>query len=449
MTAATDGEDAKSLVVIANPKSGRNSAGALDTATAVLEQAGFRCSRLLPDSVEELVSTTRQARQEHTVVVIAGGDGTVHAALPGLTGPGAPVGILPLGTANDLARTLDIPTDPEEAATVIARGHQRSIDLGSVDGTYFINVAHVGLGARARRKVTKDRKRRWRALSYPISLLETLWSYRPFRIRITVNGEHRRFWAMHVAIGNGRYSGGGIPVSEKANIADGLLDVCCVRAVEPWKLLRATASVIRGTPGQEEIWRSAGARVQLHTRHRHRISADGESAGRTPATFEVHRDAVTVIAPEEKPMFRDEATVALNDLLVQCETNAEHFGHTADLLRDEPEAVTLRDLAEERRRLAASLRQLMERQDELPDTVDSERSALQGLGETIASHLADWGRTRVLEARLEDERRLRAAAGEALKHVRDADYRKLIEQIGAMASDGMQKLVASQGDADR
>ncbi|MCH8503957.1 MAG: lipid kinase [Ectothiorhodospiraceae bacterium] len=290
--------ESRPLLLLANPGAGRHEDDPISKAIQTLEEAGYNCTQRAPAGVEELVDAAASGRRDYDIVVIAGGDGTVHAALPGLIGDGAPVGILPLGTANDLARTLGIPTEPAEAAAVIAAGHSRRIDVSRFNGDYFINVAHVGVGARAKQKVTTERKQRWRALSYPLSLLETLWNYRPFRVRITVDGETRRFWAVHVAIGNGRYSGGGVPVSEEADIADGLMDICCVRATDSWRLLRAAVTVMRGTAGAKEVWRATGKRMELHTRRRHRITADGETAGHTPATFTIQPGAITVIIPE-------------------------------------------------------------------------------------------------------------------------------------------------------
>ncbi|MCC5811704.1 MAG: DUF2383 domain-containing protein [Ectothiorhodospiraceae bacterium] len=139
-------------------------------------------------------------------------------------------------------------------------------------------------------------------------------------------------------------------------------------------------------------------------------------------------------------MLRDEATVALNELLVQCETNAEHFRYTADLI-DEPEVRSLlAELANERDQLADALRQRMRQRDELPDTADSELGALQELGDTIASNLADWGRTRVIESRIRDEQRLAELAAEALSHLVDADYRATVEQIREKATSGATRL---------
>ncbi len=93
-------------------------------------------------------------------IILAGGDGTIHKSLSSIVPTGLPLGIIPRGTANDLARTLNIPTDPRAAASVIVTGRVHHIDLGMVNSTYFLNVAHIGLGAQISLQLSKKTKRR-------------------------------------------------------------------------------------------------------------------------------------------------------------------------------------------------------------------------------------------------------------------------------------------------
>lgn len=102
-------------------------------------------------------------------VILGGGDGTLNPSAAGLRDSGLPLGILPLGTANDLARTLGVPEDPERAAAVIADGRTTRLDLGYVNGRPFFNVASLGLSVDITRRLTKVMKRRWGRLAYPIA----------------------------------------------------------------------------------------------------------------------------------------------------------------------------------------------------------------------------------------------------------------------------------------
>ncbi|WP_265094641.1 diacylglycerol kinase family protein, partial [Enterobacter hormaechei] len=100
-------------------------------------------------------------------IVVGGGDGSINAVLEGALAARLPLGILPLGTANDLARTLGIPPDPVAAAGIIQAGYLRQIDLGRVNGHLFANVASLGLSVELTRRLTGALKRRWGRLGYP------------------------------------------------------------------------------------------------------------------------------------------------------------------------------------------------------------------------------------------------------------------------------------------
>jgi YegS/Rv2252/BmrU family lipid kinase len=287
-------------LILANRRAGQGEV-TLDAAVDTLRAHGFDCSRETPGDPEALREAVRHGRRDYDVVVIAGGDGTLNSALPALCGDGAPLGILPMGTANDLARTLRLPLDPVAAAEVIATGREVRIDVGRVNQRRFFNVAHVGVGARARQRLTPERKRRWRALSYPVALFHAWREHRPFRARLDVDGRRRWFMAVHIAIGNGRYSGGGVPVDGDARISDARLDVYCIRAAGPMALFRAGRAVWRGQPGPASVWRSSGRRLQLYTRRPRQITADGEDIAQTPALFEVEARAVPVIIADSGP----------------------------------------------------------------------------------------------------------------------------------------------------
>src|SRR5689334_15508150 len=120
-------------LLVVNPAS-RRGREAVETATRVLQDAGVAVLARPCERSGELSELIRKSRFEVGSVIIGGGDGTLNAAARGLLDTGLPLGILPLGTANDLARTLEIPSDLAAAARIISRGKRRPVDLGDVNG---------------------------------------------------------------------------------------------------------------------------------------------------------------------------------------------------------------------------------------------------------------------------------------------------------------------------
>jgi YegS/Rv2252/BmrU family lipid kinase len=233
-------------------------------------------------------------------IVIGGGDGTLNAAARGLMKTQLPFGILPLGTANDLARTLGIPPDLEQAADIIAAGRERTIDVGSVNGHPFFNVASMGLSATLARRLTRETKRRWGRFAYAISAMRVLASARPFTAWISNEDERIRVKSLQIAVGNGRHYGGGAVVEETAAIDDGRLDLYSLEFDTLIELALMLPAFRDGSYGAwSEVRTRKGVAFDIETRHVRPINADGEIITQTPARFEVHRNAVTVYVPEK------------------------------------------------------------------------------------------------------------------------------------------------------
>ena len=133
----------------------------LSQATRELQALGFELIQESTERPHHIPDAIQRYKNQVDLVIIGGGDGTLNAAIEGLINTDLPLGILPLGTANDLARTLGIPTYLPEACQVIAAGQIRRIDLGWVNGKYFFNVASLGLSVQITQRLTKEVKRRW------------------------------------------------------------------------------------------------------------------------------------------------------------------------------------------------------------------------------------------------------------------------------------------------
>lgn len=169
-----------------------------------------------PDQLSDVI---RRYKGEVDLVIIGGGDGTVNAAIAGLIDTQLPLGLLPLGTANDLARTLEIPIDIAQACQVIAAGNPQQIDVGWVNGQHFFNVASLGLSVEITRQLTKEVKKRWGVLADAVSAFQVLWKSRLFRAEVRfADGQVHRIKTIQIAVGNGRFYGGGIAAVPDAAI---------------------------------------------------------------------------------------------------------------------------------------------------------------------------------------------------------------------------------------
>ncbi|MBC7799126.1 MAG: lipid kinase, partial [Gemmatimonadaceae bacterium] len=210
--------------------------------------------------------------------------------------------ILPLGTANDLARTLNVPTDPEQAAAVIVAGHTARLDLGCVNGHPFFNVASIGLSVDITRRLTRVMKRRWGRLAYPLAAAAVILSARRFTAVLRQAGQEVPIKSMQIAVGNGRFYGGGMVVAEDARIDDGMLDLYSLEPRARWRLLLMAREFRAGAHEHLDEVRTLRCRsVDVRTRRRRHVSADGEIVTTTPARFTLLPGAVTVFVPAPKP----------------------------------------------------------------------------------------------------------------------------------------------------
>jgi YegS/Rv2252/BmrU family lipid kinase len=254
---------------------------------------------IVPASVSRNASETiRQSVGNAELIVIGGGDGTINQALPGLLDARLPFGILPMGTANDLARTLELPADPIAACDVILAGRTKLIDVGRVNGQPFLNVASIGLATQVTRSLSQGAKSRWGVLAYGWAALRALFRGRPFTVDICCEGQVFRARTWQVTVGNGRSYGGGLTIHEGARIDDGLLNLYSLEVEHSWQLLPLIPALWHGKLDPIHTVRTMqGTKIKIvPTRRPRSITADGELLGKTPAVFEIQPQALSVFA---------------------------------------------------------------------------------------------------------------------------------------------------------
>ncbi|HEY1882899.1 MAG TPA: YegS/Rv2252/BmrU family lipid kinase [Candidatus Cybelea sp.] len=232
-------------------------------------------------------------------VVVGGGDGTLARHVARALRLDVPVGLIPLGTFNELARTLDIPLDVEGACRTIAAGNTRRIDVATVNGAYYVNEASVGLSSRLTRLQRPADKQRFGFWAVAASALAAFRYLRPFRARIEYEGGSVEVRTFQLTVANSHRFGGFITAQDAA-IDDGRLDLYAIEAqglLPLWSALRAILAHHWDSGAGLRVYRSAS--FSILTRRPHRITADGEPAGRTPAEFMLLPKALQVFVPEK------------------------------------------------------------------------------------------------------------------------------------------------------
>lgn len=230
-------------------------------------------------------------------VIAAGGDGTVIGAIPLALERGVPLGIVPLGTFNDLARALGVPLSIPQACEVIVRGRTRAIDVGCVNGRHFVNEASIGVSTRIARRQTSEVKQRFGVFGVISTTLQTLADIRPFYAKISYDDKVEQCRTVQITIANNARFGGIIDRADAA-IDDGWLDLYSVEPRNWFDAFGVVRKILMRDPTSGKALRTRrSARFSIVTHHPHHISADGEPAGVTPADFEVRPKALRILVP--------------------------------------------------------------------------------------------------------------------------------------------------------
>lgn len=239
--------------------------------------------------------------QPGDVLMVAGGDGSVSAGAKVCVERKATLAVLPSGTANDFARNLGLPDDPDQVCALIARGSTRRVDVARFDDRLFVNVAHVGLGTVPVREAEDAKKQWFGRFSYGLGLLRRLNAKRGFRAEIQCDkGRVTGRW-LSIAVASGAYFGGGNQVPE-AVTDDGLLDVIAVKPRPLIQLLLTfvTVRLSRAAPRRTStLVHLKGRHCRIRTRRPKTVTADGDVAGYTPLDIRCGHKALTVIAPSD------------------------------------------------------------------------------------------------------------------------------------------------------
>ena len=223
----------RKLRLMYNPYAGRRRIiQEMDTAIRIFQEGGYEVSVHRTNSPSDLEHTASLSTDVDCLVV-AGGDGSIHQAVNGLmkipSSQRPVLGILPVGTANDFAFGLKLPAKIADACEAIVHGSPLQVDLGMVNDRYFVNVFSAGLLTDVSPKVDVHIKNRLGQLAYYLKGIETLPTYRPFKVEYELDGTTVQEEAMLILAVNGVSVGGFRQLAAKASLVDGKLDFVIIR----------------------------------------------------------------------------------------------------------------------------------------------------------------------------------------------------------------------------
>ena len=285
-------------MLIANPTAGQGRvrwiAGLLQQA---LERHGAEVTLMLTGGPRDAVEATRYVVESRNFdrVVAAGGDGTINQVLGGLVHSGIPVAILPLGTANSLAREIRLPFNFMRAARIAVEGPTTKVDIGRAGNSYFLLEVSAGFDAAVVGSIRKPQKFWLGPFAYIVNGLSLLRTHAPFDLRCTVDGELIQARANMAICSNSATYVYGFRLVPGASIHDGMVDLCILDAEEHpfrWQVVAALFNRLGPRVGARTI---KGRHIHMESNPPAVVQIDGDPAGTTPIDIECIPDALDVV----------------------------------------------------------------------------------------------------------------------------------------------------------
>jgi diacylglycerol kinase (ATP) len=302
-------------IIIANPASGAvgfpHQTHSFDETLAFLRGYGWKVDLWYTQARGDGGQLARKAvEQKANLVIAAGGDGTINEIIQGLTGSETALGVLPTGTVNVWAREMGIPLDDAGARQVLVNGQTRRIDLGCVNGRYFMLMVGIGLDGEVTKTVERRPLKRLGVLGYTLVAIWFGAGYRDFPVVAQIDGYVVKTRVLQIFIGNTQLYAGAFKFTWQAKCDDGLLDLCMVRKRHMFgRLVIALDFLLRREQRRHWVRYDTFRSLKIDTPEPIPFQIDGDSAGYTPATFSVVPGALKVIVPLKTPegLFSKEA----------------------------------------------------------------------------------------------------------------------------------------------
>lgn len=288
---------ADSLLLVINANAGRSSMVDPDALLPRLRAAGWDPQIARTTSPADAKAQIEQHAREGGIGVVAlGGDGTVHSVLQGIDFERQTLGIIPVGSGNDIYRNFKRPHDLESALAPILAKTTTQWDVGTVGNLRFLNSAGVGLDSET--LAVRERSRGFIRRNYAMLFLKTLAGLQRVDIEMTIDGVEMKERGWWYIVANGPWIGGGMHICPNTSVTNGHFEILCMGDAPKWQLIQALPKVFKGThlsmPGVRIL---QGKEVTMRTPNRTiRIAVDGELADPTPVSMRLLPGVLRVFA---------------------------------------------------------------------------------------------------------------------------------------------------------
>jgi len=292
-------------VIIANPTSGFMplQMGRLHDTLVFLRSLGWRVELRYTQGPGDGTELARRAVEQRADMVIAvGGDGTINDIIQGLVGSETALAVLPTGTVNVWAREMGIPLDVHGARQVLVNGQTRRVDVGCINGRYFLLMVGIGIDGTITQAVEHKPLKRLGVLGYALAALWFGPGYKGFPVVVNNSGVVVKTRALQIFIGNTQLYAGAFKFTWQARLDDGLLDLCIVRKRSYLgRIVVLWDFILRRDQRRMWVRYDQVSSVQIETPKPVAYQIDGDSGGHTPATLSVAQRALKVIVPQKTP----------------------------------------------------------------------------------------------------------------------------------------------------
>ena len=294
----TESAGGRRYALIVNPAAGGGRGRKrLPRIERALRERGANYEVVITRDLEHGCAAAQEAAESGAIPVVVSGDGLIGKVGGALSGGATPLGIIPGGRGNDLARVLGIPTDPSAAVAAMLTGAPRRIDVGEVNGEPFLCIASCGFDSDANR-IANDVRLVKGSLVYAYAALRALVQWKPARFTVSEDGHERSFSGYSVVAANSRAYGGGMFIAPEAELDDGLLDVITTAEVPKLRFLRGLPEIFKGAHVERpEVSSSRAAVVEIAADRPFAVYADGERVAELPVRISLRTAALGVIVP--------------------------------------------------------------------------------------------------------------------------------------------------------